>query len=285
MLTKNRQGGTHYDIAVPSEYTIQRMKKEHLLEPIDHRKLPNLKYIDPQFLNLSFDRHNRYSIPYFWGTLGIVYNDQKVSRKDVSHWRQLWSPKLKNNIMMIDSARDAMAVALITQHHSVNTTNAKELREAADKLDQLTPNIKAVIADEMKMYMEQNEAAVGITYSGEASEMIDANSHLHYIVPSEGSNIWFDNMVIPKTSKNKKAAYAFLNFMLDPKNAAQNAEYIGYATPNKAAKKYLPKSVTSNQAFYPPKQTMKHLQVYHDLPLKDIGTYNDLFLEFKMFKK
>ena len=285
MLTKIRQGGTHYDIAVPSEYTIQRMKKEHLLEPIDHRKLPNLKYIDPQFLNLSFDRHNRYSIPYFWGTLGIVYNDQKVSRKDVSHWSQLWSPKLKNNIMMIDSARDAMAVALITQHHSVNTTNAKELREAADKLDQLTPNIKAVIADEMKMYMEQNEAAVGITYSGEASEMIDANSHLHYIVPSEGSNIWFDNMVIPKTAKNKKAAYAFLNFMLDPKNAAQNAEYIGYATPNKAAKKYLPKSVTSNQAFYPPNQTMKHLQVYHDLPLKDIGTYNDLFLEFKMFKK
>lgn len=285
MLTKIRQGGTSYDIAVPSEYTVQRMKKEHLLEPLDHRKLPNLKYIDPRFLNQSFDRHNRYTVPYFWGTLGIVYNDQKVAKRDVQHWRQLWSTKFKNNIMMIDSARDAMAVALITQHHSVNTTNQHELRQAANKLDRLTPNIKAVIADEMKMYMEQNEAAIGITYSGEAHEMMEINPHLHYVVPSEGSNMWFDNMVIPKTAKNKRAAYAFLNFMLEPKNAAQNARYIGYATPNKAAKKYLSKSITSDRAFYPSKETMRHLQVYSDLPLKDIGTYNDLFLEFKMFKK
>lgn len=285
MLTKIRQGGTHYDIAVPSEYTIQRMKKEHLLEPIDHRQVPNLKYINPRFLNLSFDPKNKYSIPYFWGTLGIIYNDQMVKAKDVQHWNKLWSPKLRNNIMLIDSARDVLGFALISQHHSVNTTNIQELHQAANKLDRLTPNVKAIIGDEMKMYMIQNEAAIGITYSGEASEMLDGNEHLHYVVPSEGSNLWFDNMVIPKTATNKKAAYAFLNFMLEPKNAAQNAEYIGYATPNQAAMKYLPKSVTSNQAFYPPEKTMKHLEVYSDLPLKDIGTYNDLFLEFKMFKK
>ena len=224
-------------------------------------------------------------MPYFWGTLGIIYNDQKVNGKDVQHWEQLWNPRLKNNVMLIDSARDVFAVALITQHHSVNTTSYHQLKLAQAHLKQLTPNVKAIIADEMKMYMEQNEAAVGVTYSGDAREMMNINPHLHYVVPSEGSNIWFDNMVIPKAARNKKAAYEFINFMLDPQNAAQNAQYVGYATPNKAAKKELPKKITDDKAFYPPETTMKHLQVYRDLPLRVLGEYNDLFLEFKMFAK
>lgn len=285
MLTKIRQGGTNYDVVIPSEYTVQRMKKEHLVAPLDHRKLPNLKYIDPQFLDQSFDRGNRYSVPYFWGTLGIIYNDQKVAAKDVQHWEQLWNPRLKNNVMLIDSARDVFAVALITQHDSVNTTNYHQLKLAQHHLKQLTPNVKAIIADEMKMYMEQDEAAVGVTYSGDAREMMSVNHHLHYVVPSEGSNIWFDNMVIPRAARNKAAAYKFINFMLEPDNAAQNAKYVGYATPNAAAKKLLPASVTANHAFYPPAKTMKHLQTYRDLPLRVLGEYNDLFLEFKMFAK
>ena len=285
MLTKIRQGGTNYDLVVPSEYTVQRMKREHLLAPLDHRRLTNLHYIDPQFLNRSFDRGNRYSVPYFWGTLGIIYNDQKVSAGDVQHWSQLWNPRLRNNLMLIDSARDVFAMTLIAQGHSVNTTDYQTLKKAQDHLKTLTPNVKAIVADEMKMYMEQDEAAVGVTYSGDAREMMSVNHHLHYVVPSEGSNIWFDNMVIPRTAKNKEAAYAFINFMLEPQNAAQNARYVGYATPNRAAKKLLPKKVTSNQAFYPPARTMKHLQTYRDLPLKTLGVYNDLFLEFKMFAK
>lgn len=285
MLTKIRQGGTNYDVVIPSEYTVQRMKREHLLAPLDHRQLPNLKYIDPQFLNQSFDYGNRYSVPYFWGTLGIIYNDQKVAASDVQHWRQLWSPKLKNNVMLIDSARDVFAMALTTQHDSVNTTNYHQLKLAQHHLKQLTPNVKAIIADEMKMYMEQDEAAVGVTYSGDAREMMSVNHHLHYVVPSEGSNIWFDNMVIPRAARNKAAAYQFINFMLEPRNAAQNAKYVGYATPNAAAKKQLPRSITDDQAFYPPAKTMKHLHTYRDLPLRVLGEYNDLFLEFKMFAK
>lgn len=285
MLTKIRQGGTNYDVVVPSEYTVQRMKKEHLLAPLDHRRLPNLKYIDPQFLHQDFDPTNHYSVPYFWGTLGIVYNDQKIDGTSVQHWAQLWSPRLKNNLMLIDSARDVFAAALITQGHSVNTTNRQTLQQAQQHLKALTPNVKAIVADEMKMYMEQGEAAVGITYSGDAKEMMSVNHHLHYVVPAEGSNIWFDNLVIPKAAKNKRAAYQFINFMLKPANAAQNARYVGYDTPNWKAKQELPKKVTSNQAFYPPAQTMKHLQTYHDLSLKTLGIYNDLFLEFKMFVK
>ena len=176
-------------------------------------------------------------------------------------------------------------MALITQGDSVNTTNYHQLRKAQHHLKQLTPNVKAIIADEMKMYMEQNEAAVGVTYSGDAREMMSVNHHLHYVVPSEGSNIWFDNMVIPKAARNKAAAYQFINFMLEPANAAQNARYVGYATPNQKAKQLLPKRVTADRAFYPPRTTMKHLQTYRDLPLHVLGEYNDLFLEFKMFAK
>lgn len=285
MLTKIRQGGTNYDLVVPSEYTVQRMKKENLLTPLDHRRLTNFHYIAPEFRNQPFDRGNRYSVPYFWGTLGIIYNDQKVRAQDVQHWSQLWNPRLRNNLMLIDSARDVFAMALISQEQSVNTTSYAKLKKAQNHLKTLTPNVKAIVADEMKMYMEQDEAAVGVTYSGDAREMMAVNHHLHYVVPSEGSNIWFDNMVIPRAAKNKAAAYAFINFMLEPANAAQNAEYVGYATPNAAARRRLPKQVTADRAFYPPAKTMKHLQVYRDLPLKTLGVYNDLFLEFKMFAK
>ena len=224
-------------------------------------------------------------MPYFWGTLGIIYNDQMVNGRNVQHWSQLWNPRLKNNVMLIDSARDVFAMALITQGDSVNTTNYRQLRQAQRHLKQLTPNVKAIIADEMKMYMEQNEAAVGVTYSGDAREMMSVNHHLHYVVPSEGSNIWFDNMVIPRAARNKAAAYQFINFMLEPANAAQNARYVGYATPNRRAKQLLPKQVTAARAFYPPRTTMRHLQTYRDLPLHVLGEYNDLFLEFKMFAK
>lgn len=285
MLTKIKQGGTSYDLAVPSDYTVQRMRRAHLLDRIDKSKIPNLRNLDSRFINLPFDPHNDYSVPYFWGTLGIVYNDQYVHANQVQHWSQLWQPQLKNNIMLTDSARDMLAVALITQGNSVNTVNYQKLKAASNKLKQLAPNTKAVVADEIKMYMEQNEAAVAVTYSGEAAEMMSNNHHLHYVVPSEGSNMWFDNWVIPKTAKHKQAAYRFLNFMLEPKNAAQNAEYIGYSTPNRAAMKYLPAKVKNDQQFYPGVNTVSHLQVYRDLPLRVIGHYNDLFLEFKMFKK
>ncbi|KRM61573.1 spermidine putrescine ABC transporter binding protein [Paucilactobacillus vaccinostercus DSM 20634] len=285
MLTKIKQGGTSYDLAVPSDYTVQRMRKAHLLVKLDKRRLPLLKNIDQRFMNLTFDPGNDYSVPYFWGTLGIVYNDQMVKASQVQHWSQLWNPQFKNQIMLTDSARDMLAIALIPLGYSVNTTNKTQLDQAAKRLDQLAPNTKAVVADEIKMYMEQDEAAVAVTYSGEAAEMMANNTHLHYVVPSEGSNMWFDNWVIPKTAKHRKAAYAFLNFMLEPKNAAQNAEYIGYSTPNKAAMKDLPASVRNDAQFYPSRETVTHLQVYKDLPLKTIGDYNDLFLEFKMFKK
>ncbi|MFD1454722.1 ABC transporter substrate-binding protein [Levilactobacillus lanxiensis] len=282
MYTKINQGGTHYDLAVPSEYMVAKMKRAHLLKPLDQSRLTGWQNYDSQFLNQPFDRGNRYSMPYFWGTLGIIYNDKFVKASQVQHWQDLWSPKFRDKIMLIDSARDIMGMSLVTLHKSMNTTDPATLLAAEHKLNQLAPNVKAIVADEIKMYMTQNEAPLAVDWSGEAAEMLANNQHLHYVVPSEGSNLWFDNLVIPKTAQHTNAIYAFLNFMSQPKNAAQNAEYIGYATPNRKAKALLPKSVRDDRQFYPTQATIDHLQVYRDLSPTKVELYNDRYLEFKM---
>ncbi len=284
MYTKIKQGGTTYDLAVPSEYMISKMMEEDMLIKLDKSKIEGLENIDEQFLGLSFDPNNDYSIPYFWGTLGIVYNDTMVDNPP-EQWEDLWSEEYRDSIMLIDGAREGMGIGLQTLGYSLNSTNEAELNEAAELMYQLTPNIKAIVADEIKGYMIQDAAAIAVSFSGEASEMLDGNEHLHYVVPSEGSNLWFDNMVIPKTAKNVDGAYAFINFMLEPEHAAQNAEYIGYATPNKVAKELLPEEITSDEAFYPTEETIANLEVYDNLGGELLGLYNDLYLQFKMYRK
>lgn len=285
MFTKIKQGGTAYDLAVPSDYMIAKMRREHLLLPIDHTRLKNYHYLDSRFLGQSFDKQNRYSVPYFWGTLGIIYNDKQVQPQEVQHWRDLWRPKWRNQIMLVDSARDILGLTLISQGESVNTTDVATLKRASRRLNQLIGNVKAIVADEIKTYMIQEEAPLAVTWSGEAREMIDQNQHLHYLIPSEGSNAWYDNLVIPKTAKHKKAAYAFIDFMLKPENAAQNAQYVGYATPNRKARALLPRAIRSDQQFYPSAATFKNLEVYQDLGPKKVELYNDLFLTFKMYRQ
>lgn len=285
MYTKIQQGGTSYDLAVPSEYMIEKMTKAHMLIPLDKSKLHGMSNFGQSFLNRSFDPGNKYSIPYFWGTLGIIYNDKFIKPGSVNHWNDLWSKKYRNSIMLIDSARDILGFSLVSMGKSMNTTNPTTLQLAKTKLDALSPNVKAVVADEIKMYMADNEAPLAVDWSGEAAEMLSNNAHLHYVVPSEGSNLWFDNFVIPKTAKHFKAIYAFLNFMMKPKNAAQNAEYVGYATPNDKAKALLPAKVRDDKQFYPSEAVIKRSEVYEDLSPKVVGLYNDLFLEFKMYRK
>lgn len=284
MYTKVKQGGTTYDIAIPSDYTIDKMIKENLLVKLDKSQIKGLENIDPSFLNKSFDPNNDYSIPYFWGTVGIVYNDQMVQTAP-KHWEDLWREEYRDNIMLVDGAREVLGFGANTLGYSLNTKKMSELKAIEQKLNSLTPNIKAIVGDEMKGYLINEDAAIGVTFSGEASEMLDANEHLHYVVPSEGSNLWFDNIVIPKTVKHQKEAYTFINFMLEPENAAQNAEYIGYATPNKLAKDLLPKEVKNDPAFYPSQDVIERLEVYDNLGQKWLGIYNDLFLQFKMYRK
>ena len=284
MYTKIKQGGTNYDLAVPSEYMIDKMIEENLLLPLDHSKLPTLAYIDPRFLDKSFDSGNKYSIPYFWGTLGIVYNTKMIPEGAITSWEDLWKKDFSNSILFIDGAREMIGLTLQSQGHSLNETDETTVRAAGATLKNLMPNAKAIIADEMKMYMIQGEAPIGVTFSGEAATMLDGNEDLTYIVPEEGTNVWFDNLVIPKTAKNIDGAYALMNFLNQPENAARNAEYIGYSTPNKDAVPLLPTEVTENPGFYPNDEQIKHMEVYENLGTDLLGLYNDLFLEAKIFR-
>lgn len=285
MMTKIEQGGTTFDIAVPSDYAINKMKDENLLIPLDHTKLPNEKYLDKRFMNLSFDENNKYSMPYFWGTLGIIYNKKMFPDKNFDHWDSLWDKDLENQILLIDGAREVMGLGLNSLGYSLNDTNEKHLEEALLKLKKMTPNVKAIVGDEIKLLMADNEAGVAVTFSGEASEMLSENADLDYVIPKEGSNLWFDNMVIPKTAKNVDGAHQFINFMLKPENAAINAEYVGYATPNKAAIKLLPKEISQDKRFYPDMNELDNLEVYDNLGKRMLSHYNELFLEFKMYRK
>ncbi|OAX46151.1 ABC transporter substrate-binding protein [Paenibacillus sp. AD87] len=285
MLTKIEQGGTTFDVAIPSEYAISKMKEENLLIPLDHSKLPNLHNIDPRFMDLSFDEDNKYSIPYFWGTVGIVYNPELVDGLTFESWNDLWDPRLKNQILLLDGAREVMGMGLNSLGYSLNDTNEDHLQEALKKLSTLTPNVRAIVGDEIKMLLANEEAAVGLVWSGDASEIMDENDKLDYVVPEEGSNLWFDNMVIPKTASNIEGAHQFINFMLDPDHAARNTEYVGYSTPNAEALKLLPEDISEDERFYPDETLTGKLEVYNNLGKKMLSHYNDLFLEFKMHSK
>jgi spermidine/putrescine transport system substrate-binding protein len=285
MMTKIEQGGTTYDIAVPSEYMIDKMRQENLLIPLDHSKLPNLKNIDERFMDLPFDPDNKFSVPYFWGTVGIVYNPTMLDGIEIDSWNDLWDPKLKNEIFLIDGAREVIGMGLNSLGYSLNDTNKVHLREAKEKLDSLTPNVKAIVGDEARTLLQNKEAAIGLVWSGVASEIMYENEELEYVVPKEGSNLWFDNMVIPKTAKNVEAAHLFINFILDAKIAAQNTEYVSYSTPNKEALKHMPEEMVNDQRFYPPAELTEKLEVYENLGKKNLAYYNELFLEFKMHRK
>lgn len=283
MYTKVQQGGTAYDIVIPSEYMIERMIDEDLLHKLDHSKIDGMNHLIEDFLDLPFDPDNQYSVPYFWGTLGIVYNDKMIPKGEITSWEDLWRPEYKNSLLLIDGAREIVGLSLQSLGYSLNSKNLTELNAATERLSSLAPNVKAIVADEIKMYMIQEEAPIAVTFSGEAADMMSENEHLHYILPEEGSNLWFDNIVIPKTAQNVEGAYAFISFMLRPENAALNAEYIGYSSPNQTAiEKYMDKEMVNDEQFYPTLEDVKELEIYENLGLEFIETYNDLFLEFKM---
>ncbi|MDQ0429133.1 spermidine/putrescine transport system substrate-binding protein [Planomicrobium stackebrandtii] len=282
MMTKIEQGGTTYDVAMPSEYAIEKMKDNDLLQPIDHELIPNLQNIDPYFLDLPFDPGNEYSVPYFWGTVGIAFNPTLLEGQTFESWDDLWDPTLEQEVILVDSAREVIGMGLNSLGYSLNSTNLDELREATDKLKTMGPNVKAIIGDEIVEMMRREEAAVAVTWSGQAADMMWINENIDYSVPEEGSNLWFDNMIIPSTADNVEGAHAFINFMLDPEVAAQNADYVGYSTPNEQAIALMDPEVTGDERFYPPEELRERLEVYENLGLEMLGTYNELFLEFKM---
>lgn len=279
MYQKVKSGSTHYDLVFPSDYMVEKMKSEELIQKIDFKNIPNSKYISKSFLNPIYDKTNEYSVPYMWGTFGILYN-KKMVKEPVDSWDILWDSKYQGNIMMFDSVRDTIGIALMKLGYSINTTNPKEINEAKELLIEQKKLVMAYVNDEGKDRLLGEEAAMGIIYSGDAVTLMEANENLAYAIPKEGTNKWVDAMAIPKTAQNKKEAEMFINFLLDPENAKVNAEYIGYSIPNKAALKLLDEETVSNPVAYPSDKVLDKTETFIDIG-KDIKLYDKAWIELK----
>jgi spermidine/putrescine transport system substrate-binding protein len=279
MYIKIKSGGSSYDVAIPSDYMIEKMIKEDLLNKINMANVPNFKNIDPMFKNLGYDKNNEYSVSYMWGTVGILYNKTMV-KEPVDSWNILWDSKYKQQILMLDSQRDSIAVALKKLGYSLNSTDKKELEAAKQELIKQKPLVLAYVGDDVKDKMIAGEAALAIVYSGDAMYMMKENPDLAYALPKEGSNLWYDGMVIPKTAKNQKEAEQFINYMSSPEVALKNTNYIGFSTTNMETKKLLPEDIKNSPVAYPNINSLKNCEVFVDLG-PQLAAYDRVWTEIK----
>ena len=276
MYLKIKQGGSNYDIVVPSDYMIEKMIKEDMLEPIDKNKLSNYKNIDSKFLNKSYDPESKYSIPLYWGTLGILYNKNLVDG-EITSWADLWNEKHKDKIIMLDSSRDSLASALLKNGFSMNSRNKEELEIAKKDLIKQKKSILAYLVDETKDNMLAENAAIAVMYSGDATELLNADKKFKYVKPKEGTNLWFDSMVILKNSKNKENAHKLIDFLIRKDILSKNMNYTYYAVPNQEVinENELVKSVTKIDDEY-----FKKMEVFKD-PSDFLKEYDNIWTDVK----
>ena len=285
-------GGVLYDAVCPSDYMIEKMMQNHLLAEIDFKNIPNIKEIGKEYMEMcaEFDPGNRYTVPYTTGTVGILYNKRMLDELGVPYptkWADLWNPKLKGEILMQDSVRDAFMVALKKEGHSMNTVDDKELDEAMKDLIAQKPLVQAYVVDQVRDKMIGEEAAVGVIYSGEIlyvqGELEGTDVEVDYVIPEEGTNLWVDGWVIPKNAKHKENAEKWINFLCRPDIAAKNFEYITYTTPNVGALELLPKEYTENKAVFPDMaEVLKKGEVFSYLGEQDEAKYNDRWKKIKV---
>ncbi|WP_077366905.1 ABC transporter substrate-binding protein [Anaerosalibacter sp. Marseille-P3206] len=277
MYVKVKSGGTSYDVLFPSDYIIEKMIREDMLLKLDMNNIPNYKYIDDKFKNLEFDPNNEYSVPYMWGTVGIIYNKNMV-KENVDSWDILWDEKYKGQILMLNSQRDSIAVALLKLGYSMNTRDLNELQEAKELLVKQKPLVYAYVGDEVKDMMIGEEAAMAVVWSGDAVFMKEQNENLEYAIPKEGTNLWFDNIVVPNTSKNKEEAELFINYLCRPEVGLKNTEYIGYSTPNVETFKLLPEELQKDKSAYPEDKDLVKTEIFKD-PGDFVKEYSRIWTE------
>jgi spermidine/putrescine transport system permease protein len=283
LYPKISSGAIAYDVICPSDYMIQRMIENDLLSEINFDNIPNLKNIGKQYLEQSrqFDPENKYSVPYCWGTVGILYNKMMVD-EPVDSWSILWDPKYKDNILMQDSVRDAFGVTLKYLGYSLNSIDLDELTEAKNLLIEQKPLVQAYVIDQVRDKMIGNEAALGVIYSGEAIYTQKENPNLEYVIPKEGSNIWIDSWVIPKNAEHKENAEKFINFLCRPDIALMNFEYIMYSTPNEAARELIEdESIRNSEIAFPDLSKYDNLETFQYLGTEADQVYGDLWNKVK----
>jgi len=235
MYTKLIAGDARYDVIIPSDYMIERLIKQDRLNKIDFSLIPNYSLISQDIVNKLDEEYpdiemNDYVVPYFYGTVGIVYDKTKVT-KTVDSWSILWDEDYKKKIFMYDSQRDSLMVALKLLGYSMNTHDLDELQQAKEKLIEQKPLVYAYVGDSVIQQMIDGEAYLAVVYSGDAAYIMDNNPNMSFAIPKEGTNFWIDSMVIPKTSQNVELAHKFINFMISPEIARANTEYVMYTTP------------------------------------------------------
>lgn len=254
-LKANPEAG--YDVIVPSSYFIDRMSRQGMLQKLDKTKLPNFKHMNPALLNKDFDRNNEYSMPYFWGTTGIVLNTQHHPKGSVTKWSQLWDKKYKGQLLMLDDTREIFSMALLSLGFSANSQKPDEIKAAYLKLKELLPNVKLFNTEAQEAIYIDEEVTVGMGWSGTIYMSRKENPHLEYVFPQDGFVVWLDSMVIPVNAPHLENAYKLINFLMRPDIAKQIGIITGYATANLSAVNMLPPEVRNNPIIYPDEATLR----------------------------
>ena len=282
MYSKLSNGGITVDVIIPSDYMIARMIQEDMLLELDFDNIPNYQYIDENFRNTSYDPENRYSVPYTWGTVGILYNTKYVDEADVTGWELLWNEKYAGKILMFGNSRDAFGIAQYRLGYDVNTTDEAELRACAQLLMEQKPVLQQYVMDEIFATMENEEAWIAPYYAGDCLVMMENNPDLAFYLPEEqGFNLFIDAMCIPTCCQEKEAAELFINFLCDPEIAGANMDWICYSTPLSAAKEYMDPDAVSSPVSYPPDEVLVNGSSYTYLPEEISRFVEGLFMEVR----
>ena len=285
-------GGIAYDAVCPSDFMIQKMREHDLLAEINFDNVPNIDQIDPLYMELSksFDPENKYAVPYTWGTIGILYNKERLQELGVpapTKWADLWDERLSGEILMQDSIRSAFMTGLKKNGYSLNSTNPDEINKAKQDLIDQKPLVQAYVVDQVRDKMIGGEAAVGIIYSGEMLYIqnevkeLGLDYNLNYVLPEEGTYIFIDCWVVPKNAKHKENAEKWINFLCRPDIAKKNFEYITYSTPNKGAFDLLDADLQNNKALFPDIDNLKNAEVLQYLGDEVDDLYNEAWKEVK----
>ena len=283
MYTKYKAGAIDYDVICTSEYIIQKLVSEGEVLEQDYSSLSNYGNLDKDILELaqSYDPNNTYTVPYFYGTLGICYDTTKVSEEEVSSWNCLWDTSHKNEIIMMNSVRDTFTPALKLLGYSINDTDETHLQEALALLDKQFPIVYAYFVDEIGDEMISGNAHMTLVYSGEAAYAMDYNEDLAYCVPEEGSNLWIDSWFIPKTCKNQEAALQFIDFLCDEEVGMLNFDYVYYASPLIPVLEALDEEILSNEAIIPSKESLEKCEVFTAISDEKAAYLNHLWQVLK----
>ena len=282
MYSKLVNGGITVDVIIPSDYMIARMRQEGMLLELDFDNIPNYQYIDDTFKGTSYDPENKYSVPYTWGTVGIIYNSKYVDEADVTGWELMWNEKYAGKILMFDNSRDAFGITQYMLGYDVNTTDEAELQHCADMLAQQKPVLQQYVMDQIFATMQNEEAWIAAYYAGDYLVMAEENPDLKFFLPEhQGFNLFIDAMCIPSCAQEKEAAELFINFLCDPEISAANIEWVWYSTPISEARQYLDPEVANSEVSYPAAEKLIKASSYSFLNPETTRLVEALFMNVR----